>query len=526
MSSPLWITATPLASDGELHLGHLAGPYVAADVLSRALRAAGRPVLFTSGTADHAESVELRAVRGGRKPAEVAEGYRAAITADWLRSGVEFDRVVHPGRDRGYRHWLQELFLDLYAQDVIVPRTRPAHYCESCRRWLHGAYVTGTCGHCGTRGEGGPCQECARPNEGELTDPTCALCGAPARPRRCRRLYLPLEPMREPLADHWRTAGLPPRLAVLCESLLEDGLPDVPVSHPGDWGVPVPLDGFAGHRVDACFEAAAMYLFGYGHDKRPLPERAVHFCGFGHAFRHVALLPAILVSRGLKLPQEFHVNETFHPGAGEPREEGGASALWALDLLTEFGSDTLRRHVLTARPPAPGTGTGREELGRTREFLDGTWNSWLSRLFASVREDSAGRVPDAEPGGEGWEALRHRLRRAADDVREAYGPEAFDPRRAVAVLDEVVRCTADFGYVNQFERHRPSGVERHLPALAAQLAVASALASWVWPVMPEGATRLSQALRVPAGGPVAPDALTPLPPGTRLAPPSGPVFGF
>ncbi|MFF8995090.1 class I tRNA ligase family protein [Streptomyces sp. NPDC014983] len=523
MSSPLWITATPLASDGELHIGHLAGPYVAADVLSRSLRADGHPVLFTSGTADHAESVALRALRGGRKPEEVAEGFRAAITADWLRAGVHLDRVVRPGRDRGYRRWLQELLLGLYAQDVIVPRTRLAYYCESCRCWLHGAYVTGACGHCGARGEGGLCRRCARPNDAELVDPACARCGAPGRPRRCRRLYLPLEPMRELLADHWRGAGLPPRLAVLCESLLEDGLPDVPVSHPGEWGVTVPVDGFAGHRVDSCFESAAMHLFGYGHDKQPLPGRALHFSGFGHAFCHVVLLPAILVALGLKLPQEFHVNETFGTGCEEP---DGGPTLWALDLLTEFGADTVRRHVLTARPQGPGHGAGRAELEHTRQFLDGTWNSWLSRLFAAVREDSAGRVPDADPGGEGWAALRHRLHRAAEDLREAYGPEAYDPRRVVAVLDEVVCCTADFGYVNGFDRHRLSGAGQHLHALAAQLAVASALTAWAWPVMPEGATRLAQALDVSPGGPVIPGSLVPPAPGTRLAPPSGPVFGF
>ncbi|MET9528933.1 class I tRNA ligase family protein [Streptomyces coeruleorubidus] len=526
MSTPLWITATPPDSDGELHIGHLAGPYVAADVLSRHLRADGQSVLFTTGTADHADSVEIRALRGGRKPEEVAEGFRTAITADWLRSGVEFDHIVQPRRDRGYQRWLQDLLSDLYAQDVIAPRTRLLPYCEGCERWLYGAHVTGVCPHCGTRGDGGLCHTCARPNDGELVDPVCSLCGSSGRPRRCRRLYLPLEPLREQLADYWSSAGLPPRLAVLCESLIEDGLPDVAVGHPGDWGVPIPVDGFSGHRIDACFEAAAMHLFGYGYDKRPLPERAIHFCGFGHSFCHVVLLPAILVARGVKLPQEIHVNETYRIDIEDARGPDGKPMVWALDLLTEFGSDTLRRHVLQARPLGRRTDFRRDELDRTRQILDGTWNSWLNRLFAAVREECAGRVPDAEPGGDGWEALQRRLHRAAEDVREAYGPEAFDPRRAVAVLDEVVSCTTDFGYVNVFERRRPSGTGRHLRPIMAQLAVASALTSWAWPVMPEGAARLAQALRLTPGGPVVPEALVPPAPGTRLAPPSGPVFGF
>ncbi|EFL18400.1 LOW QUALITY PROTEIN: methionine-tRNA ligase, partial [Streptomyces sp. C] len=271
MSTPVWITATPPATHGELHVGHLAGPYVAADVLARFLRAEGEPVRFTTGTADHASSVHVRALRAGRKPEEVAEGYRAAITSDWLRSGVEFDHIVRPRQDKGYRGRLTELFRRLYADGVIAARTRLTPYCEPCGRWLHGAHVTGTCPHCAAACEGGMCHECARPNDGgDLLDPRCALCDSPAVPRRCRRLYVPLEPYREALAEYWAGTGLPPRLAALCESLVEDGLPDVAVSHPAEWGLPVPVDGFPEHRIDGCFEAAAMHLFGHG--DRPLPR--------------------------------------------------------------------------------------------------------------------------------------------------------------------------------------------------------------------------------------------------------------
>ncbi|GAB2625345.1 class I tRNA ligase family protein [Streptomyces capparidis] len=525
MSPQLWITATPPAGDGELHIGHLSGPHVAADVLSRHMRAEGQPVLFTTGTAEHADSVEARALRGGRRPEEVAEGYREAITADLLRSGVEFDRVVQPRRDHAYRRWLQHLFLDMYARGALVPRTRLLPYCEPCDRWLYGTYVTGACSHCGSRSGGGFCHECARPHDGDLLAPVCALCGSPGRARRCRRLYLPLEPLRDPLADHWASAGLPPRLAALCESLVEDGLPDLVVGQPGSWGVPVPVNGFPGHRIAAGFEEAAMHLFACGYDDEPLPERTAHFCDFGHAFQQAVVLPAILLVRGVKLPQEFHVTEPYRVDTQDAAGPGGGPTVWALDLLTEFGSDTLRRHVLEVTPLGRSTGFRRDLLDRTRQVLDGTWNGWLTRLFTAVREDCDGLVPDAEPGA-GWETLRRRLHRAADDLCEAYAPETFDPRRAVALLDEVVRCTADFGHVNAFERLRPGRAGGHLSALAAQLSVASALKSWAWPVMPEGAGRLAAALRGTPGGPVHPRALVPPPAGTRLSPPSSPVFGF
>ncbi|MFF2806292.1 class I tRNA ligase family protein [Streptomyces sp. NPDC058000] len=521
MPTPYWITATPPAPHGELHIGHLAGPYVAADVLARFLRADGRPVRFATGTADHAASVEARALRTGRKPAEVAEGYRAAITADWRRSGITFDRIVHPRGDQGYTRWIQELFARLHADGVIAPRARLLPYCASCDRWLHGAHVTGGCPHCGRTGAGGTCRACARPNDGgDLLDPTCTRCDTPARPRRCRRLYLPLEPFRDPLADHWAASALPPRLAALCEGLIEDGLPDVAVGHPGEWGIPVPVEEFADHRIDACFETAAMQLFGHGAHEEELPERSVHFCGYGHAFCHAVLLPVLLLAQGLKLPQDFCVNEDFRIG------DGGPEGVWALDLLTEFGSDTLRRHVLQARPAGRSTGFDRERLARARRVLDTTWNGWLARVFAAVREESAGVVPGVLPGGTGWDRHVRRVGRGVEELREAYDLESFDPRRAVAMLDEIVRATDDFGHLNTHERRRPHRDGRHLAPLVAQLSVAAGLTAWARPVMPEGADRLAAALRIAPGGPVTAQALAAPAAGTRLDPPSGPVFGF
>ncbi|WP_030624027.1 class I tRNA ligase family protein [Streptomyces sclerotialus] len=526
MSVPLWITATPPAAHGELHIGHLAGPYVAADVLSRALRADGRPVLFTTGTAEHGSSVELRALRTGRKPEEVAEGYRQAICADLLRAGVVFDRIVHPRTADGYASWVGDLFTRLRNEGVLAARTRLMPYCEPCGRWLHGAHAHGTCPHCALPCDGNACPSCARPNSGgELLEPRCALCDTPATMRRCRRLHLPLEPFRDQLADYWAAAELPPRLAALCEQLAEDGLPDVAVCHPGEWGLPVPGEDFAGHRIDACFEAAAIHLFGYRLDLNAAPERTVHFCGFDHAFCQTVLLPALMLAQGIKLPQGFCVNEPLVLDDGiVPGEQPGT--VWALDLLTEFGSDSLRRHVLQSRPVGRPVHFSRTDLEQARRTLDATWNSWLTRLFAQIRQDCAGRVPDAEPGGAGWPRLRELLLRTAEDLAVAYAPDSFDPRHAVALLDETVRSVDDFAHINAHERRRPTGHGRGTAALVAQLEVAGALSAWARPVMPEGADRLAAALGLPAGRAITAAALVAPAPGTRLSPPSGPVFGF
>ncbi|QIB47413.1 class I tRNA ligase family protein [Streptomyces aureoverticillatus] len=200
MASPtFWISTAPLASDGELTLGQLSGPYVAADVLARFLRAEGRGVLFTGATADHSAAVEVRALRRGRSAAGVAEGFRAAIDADRRRAGIAFDRIVSSHGDRGYSRWLRTLVAWLHAQGMLAPLERPLPHCAPCARWLHGAHVTGGCLHCGTAADGAGCHGCARPfDAAELTGPVCALCSAPVEARACPRLFLRLERFRDP----------------------------------------------------------------------------------------------------------------------------------------------------------------------------------------------------------------------------------------------------------------------------------------------------------------------------------------
>ncbi len=519
MTATPWVTATPPAPNGELHVGHLAGPYVAADVLRRFLRADGRPVRLTSGLDDHDSAVELCALTQGRKTEEVADGYGEAITVDWRRAGVEFDRIVRPRTDPGYRSAVQAAFQNLYTEGVIVPRSRLLPYCAPCDRPLYGAYVSGGCPFCGAPSHGNLCGSCARPNDcGDLLDPHCVLCGTPAGLRQCRRLYLPLENFRKELTEYWAAVPMPPRLAVLCDRLAHDGLPEVAVSHPAQWGIEVPVESFADQRIDVRLELALSRL-------REQDGGAVEFFGFDRAYLHTTLLPAVLLSRGAQPPSGFHVNE-FYRLDGRKFSTGTRHAVWALDALTEAGSDTLRRHVLSERPDGRPTDFRSEGLDATRAQLESTWNAWLARLFGALRQDCGGVRPQEPSGGAGWERLHARLETAALELRCAYGTEGFAPRRVVALLDEVVRLADDFHAVNAHERDRPAGAAHYRASLTAELEIAAALTAWAWPVMPEGAARLAGALGITAGGPVVPEALAAPAPGTRLAPPTGPVFGF
>ena len=184
-------------------------------------------------------------------------------------------------------------------------------------------------------------------------------------------------------------------------------------------------------------------------------------------------------------------------------------------------SDAVRLCLLRDRPNGRQTNFTRGGLESARAHLHEAWNGWLARLMTNLGHETGGVVPREQPGGAGWPVLHTRLTRLADDLRDAYSLPGFDPRRAVDLLDELVRCVSDFSYVHEHEP-RPQGRRE---ALSAQLAVAGALAAWAGPALPAGAQRLSEVLGLPPGRPVDAAALVPPPAGYRLTLPTMPIFG-
>ncbi|MEU7178358.1 MULTISPECIES: class I tRNA ligase family protein [Streptomyces] len=529
MSAPVWITATPPTPNGDLHVGHIAGPYVAGDVLRRFLAADGVEARYTTGLDDHQSYVPVRGAKDGRTGEDVADGYGASIERTWHAAEVAFDRIVHPRRDADYPAFVQDFLRRLHGAGHLVARTRPLPYCTGCRRWLYEAYVSGKCPHCGAGSHGNACEPCGRPNDcGDLTDPHCETCGLPAELRDCTRLYFPLAPFADRLTAFWADVRMPPHLRVLCETMLADGLPEIAVSHPADWGVPVPVDGFTDQRAYVWCEMAPGYL--YQSDRRgPGGGPAtgpVQFFGFDNGYFHAVLFPALFMAydAALPLPTAFVVNE-FYQLDGQKFSTSRRHAVWAHDALAGAGSDALRHHVLADRPDGRQTSFTPADLDRTIGHLRTGWDGWLHRLCAAVARDCDGRVPAERPAGPDWERLRAGLLRTVAELREAYGTAGFDPRRAVALLDDAVARTADFGHVHAHERDRPDGAAAHRAALTAQLAAAAALAAWAAPVMPAGAARLAALLGERPGRPVTAAALAAPEPGRRLDPPAGPVFG-
>ncbi|PSK90961.1 methionyl-tRNA synthetase [Murinocardiopsis flavida] len=527
MSARVWITVPQPATNGEMHIGHLAGPYIAADVLHRFLRAENVPSVLTTGLDITESHVAMRALKEGVKPIEAADEYCGLIVRAWSEAAIDFDEIVVPQRDPGYESFVQRFFGRLYEQGVIVPRTRPLPYCAKCERWLHDAYVSGGCPHCGSESGGSICEICSMPNDNaDLTAPRCAICERPAQLRSCERLFLPLAPFEQRLAEFWEQADMTPQVRALCENLTAEGLPELAVSHPVDWGVPTAVPGFDDQRILPWVEMAPSYLRQLPASHGPPPADTVQFFGIDNSFFQAVLIPVLFSAYAPagNLPSKLVTNE-FYLLNGAKFSTSRRHVVWALEALDAFGADTVRFHVLADRPTGRQTSFTAAELERTSDHLRHRWSGWLHRLLTAVESDCGGVVPDLPPSGPAWSELAGRLRRCVAELSEAYSINGFDPRRATALLDEIVACAEDFGHVQAHHRDRPQGRSAYEQALVAQLAVAAGLTAWAAPVLPRGAERLAALLGLPHFGPVHVDALRPPVPGTRLPVPAEPVFG-
>lgn len=512
MTGTASIARTPPVPEAGPDPDRLAGPYIAGDVLSRFLRGESRGVLYPSGGGHPCGPDDHRGRPGARAP----------------------------HRDAGYARTVRGFLRRLYDDGHLVARTNPLPYCVPCERWLHAAHVVGRCPHCGAAAHGNACRACGRPNDcGDLVGPRCAGCGRAAVNRPCERLYFPLRPHTERLVAHWSGGRGPAHLRALYERMAADGLPDIAATHPADRGAGVPVVGFEDQRVHTPFELAAEHLPRAGRarggeggrDERPAVDgagrtRPVPFPGVDGGHVDAVLFPALYAACGGSGAPAAVLRAD---GSRRPPERdvppGRRPVVTAEEVIAECGGDVLRHRVCSERPQGGRAGYDRPALEVTRRHLDAVWNGWLDGLFDAVEAECGGRVPEVVPAGADWERLRAQLLASLAELRAAYGPSGFAPHRAVALLDGMVRRVTGYAHAQASRAQRPDGGARRRAVLAAQLAVASAIAAWAAPVMPAGAARLAEALGVDTDRPVTAAALEVPRPGRRLTRPDGPVFG-
>ncbi|AII57537.1 methionine--tRNA ligase [Dehalococcoides mccartyi] len=409
MSERIFIGVAWPYANSQLHLGHVAGAYLPADIFARYHRTRGDEVLMVSGSDMHGTPITIRAEQEGITAAEVAERYHRLFMASWPKLGISWDCYTSTAT-ANHARTAQEMFLSLYEKGYIYKDTVCQPFCPRCNRFLPDRYVEGTCPHCKYEGaRGDQCDNCGKPlNAAELLNFRCKNCGNPPEFKETEHFFLKLSAFEEELLrwvenkTHWRTNVLNFTLRYL-----KEGLKDRAITRDLDWGVPLPLPGYEGKRLYVWFEAVIGYLSAsiewavakgqpgewqkyWGGD-----TKSYYFIGKDNIPFHTIIWPAMLMGKGgLNLPYDVPSNEYLTIEA-QKFSKSRNKAIWVDDVLSRYSVDTLR-YLLSANMPESSDMdfSWREFVRRNNDELVATYGNLAQRVLTMVCRNFDNKVPE------------------------------------------------------------------------------------------------------------------------------------
>lgn len=403
------VTAALPYANGGIHIGHLAGVYVPADIYVRYLRLKKREVLFICGSDENGVPVTIRARKEGITPKEVVDRYDKVIHQSFKEFGMSFDNY---GRTTSKVHHqtAAEFFRTLYEKGAFVEKESEQYYDEEAQTFLADRYIIGECPYCHMQGAyGDQCEKCGTAlSPTELINPKSTVSGSEPVLRKTKHWYLPLDEHQSWLTPwitkqhtEWRS-----NVMGQCKSWLDMGLKPRAVSRDLEWGIPVPVEGAEGKVLYVWFDAPIGYI---SNTKELLPNdwekwwkskdtRIVHFIGKDNIVFHCIVFPAMLKAEGSYiLPEDVPANE-FLNLEDDKISTSRNWAVWLDEYLKDFpGKQDVLRYVLTANAPETKDNnfTWKDFQARNNNELVAVYGNFVNRALQLTWKYYEGIVPPA-----------------------------------------------------------------------------------------------------------------------------------
>ncbi len=501
-------TALPYAN-GPVHIGHLAGVYVPADIYARYLRLNGREVAMIGGSDEHGVPITIKAKKEGVTPQDIVDRYHKIIKDSFEELGISFDVYSRTTSDI-HSATASEFFRRLYDNDRFVEKTSMQLYDEKAGQFLADRYVTGECPHCHAQGAyGDQCEKCGTSlNATDLINPRSAITGNVPVMRETKHWYLPLDRWEDDLRQwileghkEWKT-----NVYGQCKSWLDLGLQPRAVSRDLDWGVPVPVEGADGKVLYVWFDAPIGYI---SNTKEIYPEtwetwwkdpetRIINFIGKDNIVFHCIVFPAMLMAYGdgYQLPDNVPANE-FLNLEGDKISTSRNWAVWLHEYLRDFpGKQDVLRYVLTANAPETKDNdfTWRDFQTRNNSELVAILGNFVNRVIVLTHKYFDGIVPAAGELAEADTAAFAEVKAAAAACTEAL--ETFHFREALKQAMAIARIGNRYLQETEPWKLAKTDMARVATILNVAMQICGSLAVACEPFMPFMAKRLADDLRL------------------------------
>ena len=397
-------------ANGSLHLGHIAGAYLPADIFARYHRLKGNKVLMVSGSDQHGAPITIRAEQEKKTPQEIASKYHREFLDNWQKLGISFDLFTSTGTPN-HTEVVHDIFLKLLDKGYLYKETTPQAYCPQCQRFMPDRYVEGTCPFCQfPNARGDQCDECGKTlNPSELINIRCRICSTAPRFENSEHFFFRLSSFEDKLKSwvknqtRWRQNVLNFTMGIL-----DSGLKDRAITRDLEWGVTVPQPGFERKRIYVWFEAVIGYLSASKEWASSQNDasvwkpfwskeaRSFYFIGKDNIPFHTIIWPAMLMGYDeLSLPTDVPANE-FLTIEGKKLSTSRNWAIWLPDYLESYDPDPLR-YILSINMPETGDTdfSWREFLRRNNDELVATYGNLVNRVLTFTNRNFNGTVPAA-----------------------------------------------------------------------------------------------------------------------------------
>ena len=401
------VTAALPYANGGVHIGHLAGVYVPADIYVRYLRLKQHDVKFICGSDEHGVPITIRAKKEGITPQQVVDRYHSMIKKSFEDFGISFD-IYSRTTSETHAKVASDFFKKLYDEGKLIEKTSQQYYDEEAKQFLADRYITGECPHChNPHAYGDQCEKCGSDlDPTELINPKSAISGSEPILRETKNWYLPLDRYQDWLKEwileghkEWR-----PNVYGQCKSWLDIDLQPRAMTRDLSWGIPVPVEGAEGKVLSVWFDAPIGYI---SNTKELLPDtwekwwkdpetRLVHFIGKDNIVFHCIVFPVMLKAHGdYILPENVPANE-FLNLENDKISTSQNWAIWLHEYLEEFpGKQDVLRYVLTANAPETKDNnfTWRDFQERNNSELVGVYGNFVNRALQLTKKYWNGVVP-------------------------------------------------------------------------------------------------------------------------------------
>jgi methionyl-tRNA synthetase len=401
------VTAALPYANGPIHIGHLAGAYIPADIYVRYLRLKNEDVVFICGSDEHGVPITIKARQEGVTPRDIVDRYHNMNRKAFADFGISFDIYSRTTSETHY-HLASEFFTRLYKNGEFIEKTTKQYYDEEAGQYLADRYITGICPHCGNDSAyGDQCENCGTSlSPTDLINPKSTISGSEPVLRKTKHWFLPLD-KHEGFLKKWildEHKNWKANVYGQCKSWLDQGLQPRAVSRDLDWGIPVPLKGAEGKVLYVWFDAPIGYISAtkdltaewekYWKDKE---TKLVHFIGKDNIVFHCIIFPIMLKAEGSYiLPDNVPANE-FLNLEGDKISTSRNWAVWLHEYLEEFeGKQDVLRYVLCANAPETKDNdfTWKDFQNRNNNELVAILGNFVNRTLVLTHKYFGGKVPE------------------------------------------------------------------------------------------------------------------------------------